>query len=191
MVLRSRMTKTLLPLEVTNQLVMTFDWLDLLPPESTRAGTLLRRILPYAFRSHRQELGLEGMYIDDALGVVAAAHPELFETREMGGDVETQGELTLGATVFDRRQAQKWRSNADVVISMDANRRQRLHPANAGRSGESGLASEIGNAEPVLAPTGGKRLAAHISALERQGASRRWVSPQANSSVTNSGSSIA
>lgn len=61
------------------------------------------------------------MYIDDALGVVAAAHPELFETREMGGDVETQGELTLGATVFDRRQAQKWRSNADVVISMDAN----------------------------------------------------------------------
>jgi purine nucleosidase len=52
---------------------------------------------------------------------VAAAHPELFETREMGGDVETQGELTLGATVFDRRQAQKWRSNAEVAVSMDAN----------------------------------------------------------------------
>ncbi len=118
-VLRSRMTKTLLPLEVTNQLVMTFDWLDSLPAETTRAGRLLRRILPYAFRSHRQELGLEGIYIDDALGVVAAAHPELFESREMAGDVETQGELTLGATVFDRRQAQKWRSNADVAMSMD------------------------------------------------------------------------
>lgn len=33
------------------------------------------------------------------------ARPELLETREMGGDVETQGELTLDATVFDRRQA--------------------------------------------------------------------------------------
>lgn len=120
MTLRSRMTKTLLPLEVTNQLVMTFDWLESLPSESTRAGRLLRRILPFAFRSHRQELGLEGIYVDDALGVVAAAHPELFETREMAGDVETQGELTLGATVFDRRQAQKWRSNTDVAVSMDA-----------------------------------------------------------------------
>jgi inosine-uridine nucleoside N-ribohydrolase len=118
-VLRSRMTKTLLPLEVTNQLVMTFDWLEALPPETTRAGRLLQRIVPFAFRSHRQELGLEGMYIDDALGVAAAVHPELFEMREMAGDVETQGELTLGATVFDRRAMPKWRSNADVAVSMD------------------------------------------------------------------------
>jgi len=118
-VFRSRMTKTLLPLDVTGQLVMTFDWLDLLPSESTRVGALLRRILPFAFRAHRQALGLEGIYINDALGVVAAAHPELFETREMAGDVETQGELTAGATVFDRRQVRQWRPNVDVAVSMD------------------------------------------------------------------------
>jgi inosine-uridine nucleoside N-ribohydrolase len=118
-VLRSRMTKTLVPLEVTSQYIMTFDQFDLLPAETTRVGAFLRRVLPFAFRSHRQVLGLEGTYIDGALGVVAASNPELFETRDMAGDVETQGELTAGATVFDRRQARQWRSNVDVVTNLD------------------------------------------------------------------------
>lgn len=118
-VLRSRMTKTLVPLEVTSQYVMTFDLFDQLPPDTTRAGAFLRRILPYAFRSHRQVLGLEGIYLHGALGVVAVSNPELFETRDMAGDVETQGELTAGATIFDRRQARQWRSNVDVATGMD------------------------------------------------------------------------
>jgi purine nucleosidase len=118
-VLRSRMTKTLVPLEVTSQYVMTFDLFDQLPPETTRVGAFLRRILPYAFRSHRQVLGLEGIHLDGALGVVAVSNPELFETRDMAGDVETQGELTAGATIFDRRQSQQWRSNIDVATAMD------------------------------------------------------------------------
>jgi purine nucleosidase len=118
-VLRSRMTKTLVPLEVTSQYTMTFDLFDQLPPESTRVGAFLRRILPYAFRAHRQVLGLEGIYLDGAMGIVAVSNPELFETRDMAGDVETQGELTAGATVFDRRQAQQWRSNMDVATGVD------------------------------------------------------------------------
>jgi inosine-uridine nucleoside N-ribohydrolase len=119
MVLRSRMTKTLVPLEITSQYVMTFDLFDQLPAETTRIGGFLRRILPFAFRSHRQVLGLEGIYLNAVLGIVAATDPELFETNDMAGDVETQGELTAGATVFDRRQVRQWRSNLDVVASMD------------------------------------------------------------------------
>jgi len=119
MVLRSRMTKSIVPLEICTQLVMSFDWLEHLPPESTRIGAFLRRILPYAFRSHRQALGLEGIFIDAVFGIAAARHPELFETREMAVDVETQGELTMGATVFDRRQGGAWRANADVAVGID------------------------------------------------------------------------
>ncbi len=118
--LRSRMTKTMLPLDVTGQFVMTFDLLDQLPPQSTRIGAFLRKILPYAFRSHRQHLGLEGIYVDGVLGVVAASNPELFESHDMAAEVETQGELTTGATIFDRRQLRQWRSNVDVVTAMDA-----------------------------------------------------------------------
>lgn len=120
MVLRSRMTKSIVPLEICTQLLMSFDWLDQIPADSTRIGAFLRRILPYAFRSHRQALGLEGIYVDAVFGIAAARHPELFETREMAVDVETQGELTMGATVFDRRQGGVWRANADVAIGVDA-----------------------------------------------------------------------
>ncbi len=118
-VLRSPMTKTIVPLEVSTQLVLTFDWLDQLPPESTRVGKFLRQIFPYAFRAHRQALGLEGIFAEATIGLAAVAHPELFETREMEVDVETQGDVTAGATVFDRRQGVSWRANAEVAIGVD------------------------------------------------------------------------
>ena len=118
-VLCSRMTKTLVPLDVTSQFVMPFDLLDQLPPESTRAGAFLRRVLPFSFRAYRQLLGLEGAYAHALIGMVAASNPELFETSDMAGDVETQGELTTGATVFDRRAVRQWRTNVDVVTAMD------------------------------------------------------------------------
>ena len=111
MVLRSRMTKTLVPLEVTSQYIMTFDQFDLLPAGDDAGRRVFAAgpsvCLPLASAS----AWAEGTYIDGALGVVAASNPELFETRDMAGDVETQGELTAGATVFDRRQARQWRSN--------------------------------------------------------------------------------
>ena len=38
----------------------------------------------------------------------------------MAGDVETSGELTAGATVFDRRRVPAWRHNMEVAVSTDA-----------------------------------------------------------------------
>ncbi len=118
-VFRSRTTKTLIPLDVTNQVVMTYDLLDQLPGEDTRAGKFLRKILPFAFRSHRQLFGLEGILLHDAVAVVAATNPELFTTERLAGDVETLGELTLGATIFDRRAVPEWRANMDVATGID------------------------------------------------------------------------
>ncbi|HEY4309732.1 MAG TPA: nucleoside hydrolase [Pirellulales bacterium] len=118
-VFRQPATMTLVPLDIATQVVMTFSELDKLPSESTRAGKLLRRILPFAFRTHRQEFGLEGMYLHDTVGLVAALHPELFVTERMAADVETQGELTVGETVFDRRPMPQWRHNLYVATKVD------------------------------------------------------------------------
>ncbi len=49
---------------------------------------------------------------------MAVLRPELFTTVEMAGDVETQGELTTGATVFDRRRVPAWRHNMAVAHDM-------------------------------------------------------------------------
>lgn len=119
-VFRSLTTKTLIPLDVTTQVALGFDLLDQLPDETTKAGRFLRRILPHSYRVYRQALGLESIYLHDAVALAAATHPELFELEEMAGDVEVGGYLTTGATVFDRRPVVEWRRNMDVAMHVDA-----------------------------------------------------------------------
>lgn len=119
-VFNSPATKTLLPLDVTTQASLTFDLLNHLPSEATQAGQLLRTLLPGAFQAYRQHLGLEGIYVPEAIGVVAALHPELLVTEAYHCEVETQGQLTHGATVIDRRSHAVEQANMDVAIDLDA-----------------------------------------------------------------------
>jgi len=119
-VVREPLTKTLVPLESTGQVVLGFDFLEQLPDECSRTGLLLRRMLPHAFRAHRQLLGSEGICLHDVVTLVAATNPELFERQPIVADVETSGELTAGMLVVDRRQVRQKRPNADMVVSCDA-----------------------------------------------------------------------
>jgi inosine-uridine nucleoside N-ribohydrolase len=80
---------------------------------------LLRQLLPGAFRAYRQHLGMEGIHLHDAVAIVAAAWPELFTTERLYGDVEVDGTLTYGATVFDRRRQPDSQANMDVAVDMD------------------------------------------------------------------------
>jgi inosine-uridine nucleoside N-ribohydrolase len=59
------------------------------------------------------------MYMHDAVAIIAALEPELFTTERMYGDVEIDGTLTYGATVFDRRRNPDSRPNMDVAVEMD------------------------------------------------------------------------
>ncbi len=118
-VFRSPTTKILIPLEVTQQVHLNLDLVDQLPDESTRAGRLLRRLVPFAFRAFRQLLGQESIWLQDVVTLVAALHPELFVVQEMEGDVETMGELTRGVTVFDRRGHSPARSMIGVATEVD------------------------------------------------------------------------
>ena len=119
-VFRSPVTCTLIPLDVTRQVLFSYDLLDRLPSITTRTGTVLRKILPSAFRSFYQRLGMEGIYLHDVIALVAALHPEIFSMERLYGDVETEGELTHGMTVFDRRFVRTRQPNLDVAIETDA-----------------------------------------------------------------------
>lgn len=115
-VFNSPANKMIVPLDVTRKTVLSLEIFDQLPAEETPRGDFLHHILHHAFRAHRANLGLEGIQLHDAVAVVAALQPEIFETEEMYGAVETQGELTTGATVFDRRPAVRRRANMEVAI---------------------------------------------------------------------------
>jgi inosine-uridine nucleoside N-ribohydrolase len=119
-VFRSAVTKTLLPRDVTSRASMTFDLLNHMPDEATGPGRVLHALLPGAFQSYRQRLGLEGMYVPEAVAVAVAVHPELLTTEAWPCDVETEGVLTHGATVIDRRRHSMERGRMDVAVKLDA-----------------------------------------------------------------------
>jgi purine nucleosidase len=119
-VFQSRATKTLVPLDITRRITLNLDLLDKLPPEDSPHGVFLRQLLPGAFRAYRQHLGMEGIHLHDAVAIIAAISPEHFTTDQMYGDVETEGALTYGATVFDRRPRPEHQPNMDVVVDIDA-----------------------------------------------------------------------
>lgn len=112
-------TKTLIPLDVTNRIMFTLCDLDQLPSDQTKLGALYRSMLLPAFRAYRQGYGLEGIHIHDLVTYFVATHPQWVETREMAGDIETQGRLTRGMTVFDNRRRPEWVKNIDVVTTID------------------------------------------------------------------------
>jgi inosine-uridine nucleoside N-ribohydrolase len=119
-VFRSNVTKTLLPRDVTSRAAMTFDLLNNLPDESTGVGRVLHALLPGAFQAYRQRLGLEGMYAPEAVAVAVAAKSELATVESFPCDVETEGVLTYGATVVDRRRHTMERGTMDVAVKLDA-----------------------------------------------------------------------
>jgi len=117
-VLATRMTKSLVPLDIIREVTFGLSLMEELPSENTRVGWFLKQILPFAFRAFRQRLGLENITLNDAAGALALMDPELFEFQQMVADVETEGELTRGMLVLDRRRESSEPANVSVATSL-------------------------------------------------------------------------
>ena len=119
-VFQSVVPKLMIPLEVSEEVKFDMGFVQQLPSVTTHAGRLLRRIIPFSFRAYHQHMGRERIQIPDAVALLAAIQPELFEIQSMTGDIETQGELTVGATVFDHRPLSNWGYPLDVAHRVDS-----------------------------------------------------------------------
>lgn len=122
-VFQSATTKTLVPLDVTRQVKFGMDLIGELPDEHSLAGGFLRKLLTHSFRTYRMVYAQESICLHAAVAIIAAIHPELFDAKELSGDVETHGELTSGATIFDRRPENRGRAtpaNMEVLLDVDA-----------------------------------------------------------------------
>lgn len=116
-VFRSASAKTVVPLDVTRSVRFGYDFLQKLPSPSSRAGAFLQKIMPHLFRVYRQQVGLEHACIHDAIALTQFLHPELFELKEYEAEVETEGLITKGMTIFDRRPHPQPHSNTEVAVS--------------------------------------------------------------------------
>ena len=118
-VFRSPTTKSLLPLEVSNQVAFDLNILGILPPKYTRAGGILHAMLPHLFRTFRQHRAQESIVLQAVIGVVYLLEPTLFGTEQFSVEVEELGELTRGATIVDRRPFAASRRDLEIVTRVD------------------------------------------------------------------------
>jgi len=119
-VLRSATTKTLLPLEIAQQVRFDLDLLSILPLKYTRAGGILQPMLSHMFRSYRQLRGMETIFLKGVIGVAYLLEPELFQCDQHSVAVEEQGTLTRGATIVDRRPQASVSRDLEIISGVDA-----------------------------------------------------------------------
>ena len=120
-VLRSRHTKTLVPLDVCRKVTVTVSQYErVMNGLSGPVRAMFEQMLPYLFRASHEVFGVEGLILHEAVALAAAVKPSLFGRTAMAVDVETSGELTRGMTVFDRRGQRQWQANIDVLRSVEA-----------------------------------------------------------------------
>ena len=117
-VFRLPCTKTLVPLDVTNSVLLTPHHLEMLPGEETKLGNFLSTIIPSALRAYRQCYALEGIHIHDLITYMVAVHPAWATTKELPVQIETTGYLTRGMTIADQRPLPEFPPNIDVVTKI-------------------------------------------------------------------------
>ena len=118
-VLRCKGAITLIPLDMMRKVL--FAPTDLLGGESELSPVypFLRQIIPFGIAATSHLYGIEGFHLKDVLGIVAVAMPEAAHTKHMHVDVETQGELTRGMSVFDRRTWKTIVPNVEVMVEIE------------------------------------------------------------------------
>lgn len=118
-VIRSATTKSLLPLDITEKLRFGWELVEQLPPSYTKVGSVLNNIVTHLIRSTRQQMGKETISLQAVVPILMLVEPMLFDWETMAGDIETSGQYTRGATVFDRRNPRQWRPNMEVATAVD------------------------------------------------------------------------
>jgi inosine-uridine nucleoside N-ribohydrolase len=120
---------TIVPLDATHRALLTLadcDVLDALgTPAATACATFTRlRIAGYDSDQPMERPGTAPVH--DALCVAALIDRSVITTRRVHADVETQGELTVGQTVFDVAARGGQPPNADVAFDADERKFVRL-----------------------------------------------------------------
>jgi inosine-uridine nucleoside N-ribohydrolase len=108
---------TMIGLDVTHKALFTDTYIDRL---SGRVGEMVKQLLQFYNRFHREVYGFDGSPIHDAVAVAHVLNPNLVQTAERNVEIETESELCRGRTVVDLwRRTERW-PNTHVGVDIDA-----------------------------------------------------------------------
>jgi inosine-uridine nucleoside N-ribohydrolase len=123
-VLTSGMPVTVIPLDVTHQVVVMRSEMEY---RARRRASNVARIILEITRDymlyHLETQGFNGGYLHDPLAVGVAIDPGLVQTRRVHVDVEADGAYTRGMTVADfRKRSPRSLPAVDVALNVDRDR---------------------------------------------------------------------
>ena len=113
-------TKVLVPLDVSQQTVLTFDFMQDAGLTNNRyVERVFQPLIAHGLQAYHEQLGQEGLPLPEVTALFYVDQFEQFRLERMTVDAETQGTIARGATIFDRRNVPYWQTNIDVVTEVD------------------------------------------------------------------------
>ena len=111
---------TVMPLDVTHKALTTQPRVDAFRALETNVGDTVADWTSFFERFDKEKYGSEGAPLHDPTVIAYLIKPDLFSGRHINVEIETQSELTLGATVADWWRVSGRAPNATFMGDIDA-----------------------------------------------------------------------
>ena len=121
-VFRSGAPITVLPLDVTHQILTTKSRMNVIANIGNRAGREVANLTTFFERFDKEKYGTDGAPLHDPCVIAYLLAPEIFDGRYINVEIETQSELTRGMTVADWWGVTDRNPNALFVGQADSDR---------------------------------------------------------------------
>ena len=119
-VMKSGVQITMMPLDVTHKALTTKARIDRFRAMGTKVGDTVAAWTDFFERFDMEKYGSEGAPLHDPTVIAYLIQPDLFEGRFINVEIETQSELTLGATVADWWRVSDRPANATFMKDINA-----------------------------------------------------------------------
>jgi purine nucleosidase len=119
LVIDSGISITMVPLDVTHQLLTTLPRLAALRVLGNRCGPAVAELLTAFERNRRGKFGTRSMALHDPAVIAYLLRPALYQGREVNVAIETQSLLTIGMTVVDWWGVTGRKANVRFMNSVD------------------------------------------------------------------------
>lgn len=118
-VFESGLPITQVGLDVTNKSLLTYGDIAYLASLDGSVSRFVAPLLKFFADMNRDNFGIQGAPVHDALAVATAMRPEIVSTKHLNVVIETGGTYTTGATVADVYGVSGRKPNVDLALEVD------------------------------------------------------------------------